>query len=354
MDPLTAALSGLGTNNDQRLDEDREQLTATQLPLEKQPQPLQQQFGSIAQSNGSAAAAAISAGVFAGGNSRQPTTLVLRPLSSATEEDSIAAAEESDKLSPLSSPGAAAAEAAAADAAAGVAGGSGSGSANGSGDGSNNSSGSGSASRPIPVPTPPLADPDLNAEQLGQLLQKVGPCAAVHLLMCGLLPQQLLLLLCSQLSRVHKGMLRIPVAMRNTVRKCVTHRCLHHLIVEEPSLSIFCNVDCHPVRACCAAAVTAGKQASPAISDARFSMEEFLKNKSALATAARRELGGGGAPAADMDDDVGSCLEGSGHDAELARQAAHLSSILEGVGEEGKVNRELAGLLLERLESSRK
>jgi hypothetical protein len=52
-------------------------------------------------------------------------------------------------------------------------------------------------------------------------------------------------------------------------------------------------------------------QASPAISDARFSMEEFLKNKSALATAARRELGGGGGtPAADMEDDVGSCLEG--------------------------------------------
>jgi hypothetical protein len=45
---------------------------------------------------------------------------------------------------------------------------------------------------------------------------------------------------------------------------------------------------------------------------------------------------------------------GSGHDAELARQAAHLSSILEGVGEESKVNRELAGLLLERLDSSRK
>jgi hypothetical protein len=45
---------------------------------------------------------------------------------------------------------------------------------------------------------------------------------------------------------------------------------------------------------------------------------------------------------------------GSGHDAELARQAAHLQSILEGVGEECKVNRELAGLLLERLDSSRK
>jgi hypothetical protein len=45
---------------------------------------------------------------------------------------------------------------------------------------------------------------------------------------------------------------------------------------------------------------------------------------------------------------------GSGHEAELARQGAHLSSILEGVGEEGKVNRELAGLLVERLDSSRK
>jgi hypothetical protein len=43
-------------------------------------------------------------------------------------------------------------------------------------------------------------------------------------------------------------------------------------------------------------------------------MQEFLKNKSALATAARRELGGGGGlPAADMDDDVGSCLEGAWH-----------------------------------------
>ncbi|WIA39345.1 hypothetical protein OEZ86_005457 [Tetradesmus obliquus] len=84
-------------------------------------------------------------------------------------------------------------------------------------------------------------------------------------------------------------------------------------------------------------------------------MEEFLKNKSALATAARRELGGGsGTPAADMDDDVGSCLEGSGHEAELARQGEHLSSLLQGVGEECKVNRELAGLLAERLDSSRK
>jgi hypothetical protein len=54
-------------------------------------------------------------------------------------------------------------------------------------------------------------------------------------------------------------------------------------------------------------------QASPAISDTRFSMQEFLKNKSALATAARRELGGGSSvPPADMDDDVGSCLEGEG------------------------------------------
>jgi hypothetical protein len=47
-------------------------------------------------------------------------------------------------------------------------------------------------------------------------------------------------------------------------------------------------------------------------------------------------------------------VAGSGHEAELSRQAAHLSSILEGVSEEGKVNQELAGLLVERLDSSRK
>lgn len=51
----------------------------------------------------------------------------------------------------------------------------------------------------------------------------------------------------------------------------------------------------------------------------------------------------------------GVCVSpGSGHDAELARQAAHLSSVTEGVAEESKVNRELAALLVERLDSSRK
>lgn len=45
---------------------------------------------------------------------------------------------------------------------------------------------------------------------------------------------------------------------------------------------------------------------------------------------------------------------GSGHDAELSRQASHLAGVVEGVGEESKVNRELAALLVERLDSSRK
>lgn len=51
------------------------------------------------------------------------------------------------------------------------------------------------------------------------------------------------------------------------------------------------------------------KHASPAIKDHRFSMDEFLKNKAELATAARRELTGGRQSTAN-DDDVGSCLEG--------------------------------------------
>jgi hypothetical protein len=44
----------------------------------------------------------------------------------------------------------------------------------------------------------------------------------------------------------------------------------------------------------------------------------------------------------------------AGHAADLARQAAHLHSLTGSVAEESKVNRELAGLLLERLESSKR
>eukprot|EP00879_Flechtneria_rotunda_P008629 GHRR01009042.1.p1 GENE.GHRR01009042.1~~GHRR01009042.1.p1 ORF type:complete len:354 (+),score=172.66 GHRR01009042.1:1967-3028(+) len=95
-------------------------------------------------------------------------------------------------------------------------------------------------------------------------------------------------------------------------------------------------------------------KASPAINDTRFSMEEFLKNKARLSSMARRELGGASSSHMADDDDVGSCLEGSGHDAELARQAAHVSSITEGVAEEAKVNKELANLLLKRLDASKK
>eukprot|EP00878_Enallax_costatus_P014822 GHUV01015514.1.p1 GENE.GHUV01015514.1~~GHUV01015514.1.p1 ORF type:complete len:290 (+),score=104.15 GHUV01015514.1:618-1487(+) len=94
------------------------------------------------------------------------------------------------------------------------------------------------------------------------------------------------------------------------------------------------------------------KHASPAVTDKRFSMDEFLKNKARMATAARRELGGGHTAA--NDDDVGSCLEGSGHVAELSRQAAHLSSVTEGVAEESKVNSDLAALMMERLDSSKR
>lgn len=53
---------------------------------------------------------------------------------------------------------------------------------------------------------------------------------------------------------------------------------------------------------------------------------------------------------------VCSCMRvaDAGHAADLARQAAHLSSLTDSVAEESKVNRELAGLLQERLESSKR
>jgi len=44
----------------------------------------------------------------------------------------------------------------------------------------------------------------------------------------------------------------------------------------------------------------------------------------------------------------------AGHAADLQRQAAHLDSLTRAVAEESKVNRELAGLLVERLESSKR
>jgi hypothetical protein len=174
MDPLTAALAGLGTGDDQHPNTHSKQQSGMQHPQEQQALPqLQQQqqnAGGVAHSNGSAAA--VADGLDAAGNhSRNPSSLSIDPLSAAIDDDGgIAEDEQSDKLSPLSSPGAAEAEAAAAEAAAGIAG--------GSGNGSSNSSGSGSVSRPIPVRMPPLADPDLNPEELGQLLQKVRGCMA--------------------------------------------------------------------------------------------------------------------------------------------------------------------------------
>lgn len=48
------------------------------------------------------------------------------------------------------------------------------------------------------------------------------------------------------------------------------------------------------------------------------------------------------------------CLADAGHAADLARQSAHLNSLTDSVTEESKVNRELAGLLVERLESSKR
>lgn len=47
-------------------------------------------------------------------------------------------------------------------------------------------------------------------------------------------------------------------------------------------------------------------------------------------------------------------LADAGHAADLARQAAHLSSVTRAVADESKVNRELAGLLVERLEASKR
>jgi hypothetical protein len=55
-----------------------------------------------------------------------------------------------------------------------------------------------------------------------------------------------------------------------------------------------------------------------------------------------------------LDDRISVCLAGSGHAADIARQSAHLIGVTQAVAEEGKVNRELAGLLVERLEASKR
>jgi hypothetical protein len=51
---------------------------------------------------------------------------------------------------------------------------------------------------------------------------------------------------------------------------------------------------------------------------------------------------------------ISVCLADSGHAADIARQSAHLISVTQAVAEEGKVNTELAGLLVERLEASKR
>lgn len=58
------------------------------------------------------------------------------------------------------------------------------------------------------------------------------------------------------------------------------------------------------------------QKASPAITDNRFSMADFLKNKAAMTTAARRELAGGAdhtlhRPTAADNDDITTSLEGA-------------------------------------------
>jgi hypothetical protein len=177
MDPLTAALAGLDASSQHQIQTDYSQLTSVQQALEKQQQQQQQAADAVPCSDRSVSAAAIAGNQLAGNHSRNPSSLSIDPLSAAIQddEDGVTADEQSDTLSPLSSPGAAAAEAAA-----NLAGSSDNGS-------SNSSSGSEGGTRPIPVPMPALPDPDLDPEELGQLLQKVGALACKLLVVSGLM-----------------------------------------------------------------------------------------------------------------------------------------------------------------------
>lgn len=75
------------------------------------------------------------------------------------------------------------------------------------------------------------------------------------------------------------------------------------------------------------------QKASPALTDSRFSMADFLKNKAAMTAAARKELAGGAdhtlhRPAAEGADDIASSLEGEeavgrGVDRQAGRRCMH-------------------------------
>lgn len=95
------------------------------------------------------------------------------------------------------------------------------------------------------------------------------------------------------------------------------------------------------------------QRASPAVSDSRFSMSDIIKNPT-LHMAARRELDGSAPAHAASESEVSSCLDGIGHEAEVERQRAAVVSIDKQVTAESQVNRDMATLVADRLESSKK
>jgi hypothetical protein len=92
----------------------------------------------------------------------------------------------------------------------------------------------------------------------------------------------------------------------------------------------------------------------------RFNVSDVLKDPS-LQRAARRELAGvgpdGGAPgsfSSDSDPFAAGGLDAGAHDGEVDRQRAAVRELDEQVAAESRVNRGMAAVLLERLDSSRK
>lgn len=104
------------------------------------------------------------------------------------------------------------------------------------------------------------------------------------------------------------------------------------------------------------------KKASPAIGPTRFSATDVLRDPG-IQRAARRELegaapdpaGGGASLSSDEAAALGAAaFDGGGHEGEVDRQRAAVKELDEQVAAESKINRGMASLLCERLDSSRK
>ncbi|KIZ03239.1 hypothetical protein MNEG_4722 [Monoraphidium neglectum] len=101
------------------------------------------------------------------------------------------------------------------------------------------------------------------------------------------------------------------------------------------------------------------RKASPAVGATRFKVTDVLRDMS-LQRAARRELEGSGpdagalSTASDPDALLPGALDGAGHEGEVDRQRAAVRELDGQVAAESRVNRGMAALLLERLDSSRR